>query len=169
MKPENLKVRDCVGCGFCCIKAPCELSRRIYDGASTSCPALIWNKKEQRYYCDLVLSGPRKEEYSRELYIAEGCCCGLNSWRNDIQPRRDKDFEKPIEFKPLQLEKIFVEFLNSLAKQFISGDVFYLTLFGMKEKLIQLGYNDNQIKNIMKSIEYHFNENRNSRIKNFMG
>lgn len=72
---------QCVGCGFCCIKTPCDVARRIY-GPISECPKLRWNG--ERYVCELVeLPGQLGEDYRKELHIGAGCCAGLNSWRGD--------------------------------------------------------------------------------------
>ena len=84
---EDLKVKPCVGCGFCCITAKCSAGQRLYPSAKT-CPALLWSDEKNRYYCDLMsLPGNIGFEYRKELYAGEGCCAGLNSWRNDIKNR----------------------------------------------------------------------------------
>ncbi len=95
---ESLRApRQCVGCGFCCIKAPCGIVRRERPefewGGEDGCPELEWSDEEGRYFCGVVkgAEGELKEQCSKELYIGEGCCCGLNSWRSDVQPRREKD------------------------------------------------------------------------------
>ena len=78
---------DCVGCGFCCIKSACMYEIMLH-GNKTQCPELIWDKKKKRYFCNLVL---KKEINVKFLFIGEGCCCGLNSWRQNVQPQRNID------------------------------------------------------------------------------
>jgi len=77
----------CVGCGFCCIKSPCGLELMVH-GNNLQCPELLWNQEKNRYFCNFVL---KKEIDITPLYIGEGCCCGLNSWRQKVQPRREID------------------------------------------------------------------------------
>ena len=67
----------CVGCGFCCMKTPCGLSRLLFD--KRDCPALHW--QDSRYVCDLA------SVYPAELRIGAGCCCNLNTWRRDVRNR----------------------------------------------------------------------------------
>jgi hypothetical protein len=70
--------RRCVGCGYCCIKVPCAQS--LHTWGKRDCPALVWNGK--RYICE-------KAGQWSELYIGEGCCASLNTWRLDVRNRDD--------------------------------------------------------------------------------
>ena len=82
------KFKKCVGCGYCCIKAKCVASERLYPNAKI-CPQLKW--LGDRYICGLMtLPGSTGEFYRRELAANEGCSSGLNSWRQDIR-RRDNN------------------------------------------------------------------------------
>ena len=67
--------RPCVGCGYCCKRAPCVL------GEDTPCRELVF--KDKRYWCGLVLAakGEDKEYMEIDLCIGEGCCSSLNSDR----------------------------------------------------------------------------------------
>ena len=67
-EPEIGKIRDCVGCGFCCYKSP------HYPGTNGICMNLEWDDKQD---------GIHGLTYRRMLYIGEGCCSGLNSWRRE--------------------------------------------------------------------------------------
>lgn len=68
---------DCVGCGYCCIKVPC--TRSLATFGKLDCPALVWNG--ERYRCAMA------EEWGAELYMGEGCCAALNTWRLDVRNR----------------------------------------------------------------------------------
>lgn len=68
----------CVGCSFCCVKAPCALSVELYKGKEP-CPALYWNGT--MYRCGLA------PLFGEELAIGAGCSSSLNSWRQDIKER----------------------------------------------------------------------------------
>jgi hypothetical protein len=68
----------CNGCGFCCIKAQCLLSVKLF-GRCDICPALEWIGS--RHICRLA------KGHSEELYIGAGCCASLNSWRKDLKDR----------------------------------------------------------------------------------
>lgn len=121
-----IKVKDCVGCGFCCTKAVCAAGIRVH-GPVTSCPSLIWDEEKHRHLCKLAtLPGDLGFRYREELYIGAGCCCGLfNDWRNNIQDRTLKPKNKIIE-----IDRHFKLFLYNLGKQWISKDVLSLTLMG---------------------------------------
>lgn len=80
-------VRKCVGCGFCCISSACALEMYLY-GNQEQCPDLQWDKEQNRYVCNLVVIGHKNVEW---LFIGAGCCSGLNTWRNNVQKRREID------------------------------------------------------------------------------
>lgn len=76
--------RPCVGCGFCCLKAPCTLSMGKFG--ERRCPALKWN--EERYICELA------SDHWEGLHIGAGCCCALNTWRLDVRNRDEERMEE---------------------------------------------------------------------------
>ena len=46
-----------------------------------------WDESKRRYFCERCLKpGKLGEMYREELYVGAGCCCGLNSWRQNIPP-----------------------------------------------------------------------------------
>lgn len=71
----------CAGCGYCCMKAQCNLSI-ITHGRKEKCPELIW--VEDRYRCLLVI---RSDDTRLSLCIGEGCTSVLNIWRKDVKMR----------------------------------------------------------------------------------
>lgn len=78
--------RPCVGCGFCCIKAPCAAAVRVYAIRQGRCPGLVWDTT--RYRCALMqLQGQAGDDYRRELAAGVGCCAGLNTWRQEVKER----------------------------------------------------------------------------------
>ena len=77
-------VRRCVGCSHCCVKSQCAASQRVY-GIVARCPALFY--QGGRYWCRLCY----ETRYREELAIGAGCCCGLNSWRDNIPPPPGED------------------------------------------------------------------------------
>ena len=85
------KSNPCVGCGYCCITAPCILSVSLsLTDRAGNCAALFWTG--ERYLCALVESDSR---FKRELAIGAGCCSSLNTWRNDVKKRsRSDDYEQ---------------------------------------------------------------------------
>ena len=155
---------DCVGCGYCCIKTPCEASRRIYPGA-VECPALYWNENKKNYRCKLMeLPGDIGRGFREELYANTGCSSTLgNEWRKDIKQRfKPTGFVNP-------LPKIFQIFMRSLSKQFISTDALILAVYEMERELNKDGYDKQEINDICNSILNSFKENRSKQLKNFMG
>lgn len=73
---------DCVGCGYCCMKAMCSVGVREHGGDEGRCPYLVW--ENDRYWCYLVLT----EKVSwKELFIECGCSSSLNNWRYDVKFR----------------------------------------------------------------------------------
>ena len=86
---DGILVKPCIGCGFCCIKSKCGASPEK-DPPTPTCPSLIWYEKDKRYYCNLCLTpGEEGNSYKKNLYINAGCCCNLNSWRNDVKKRTE--------------------------------------------------------------------------------
>lgn len=73
--------KDCVGCGYCCLKGQCIYSIRKY-GNKKRCPALLWNAKKKRYFCLLVIDN---DSLRVGLAIGEGCSSSLfNEWRSNV-------------------------------------------------------------------------------------
>jgi len=65
----------CVGCGYCCRKAPCVL------GEGVPCVELV--ERDGRWWCGLVLAatGEDREMIELDLFIGDGCCSSFNSDR----------------------------------------------------------------------------------------
>lgn len=63
--------KPCLGCGYCCSKAPCVL------GEGIPCKELV--HKDGRYWCGLVLNASEEERelFEIDLGIGEGCCSSL--------------------------------------------------------------------------------------------
>jgi len=75
--------KPCVGCGYCCIEATCTLGLLLHPAhMREQCPSLYWDEAQSMYRCKEVA------EFSHSLYIGQGCCSPLNSWRTDVR-RRD--------------------------------------------------------------------------------
>ncbi len=77
-KPIETNWKECVGCGYCCLKAQCAVSLDVY-GPLARCKALYWNGS--MYRCGLA------KLWTEELAIGEGCCSSLNTWRQDVRER----------------------------------------------------------------------------------
>jgi hypothetical protein len=83
---NKLAIKRCIGCGYCCRKAVCDIGQYVYGiMPGEICPGLLWNEKEQRYRCSLVI-----ENYPniyKILSINEGCCSNMNTWRRKVKKR----------------------------------------------------------------------------------
>ena len=160
-----LTIRKCVGCGYCCIKTPCDVARRLYPGVR-SCPQLLWIEEDNRYKCGLMMiSGPIGVEYKKELYAGAGCCSALNSWRQDVKKRDNLDMD--MIWNPL--DQIFQIFLRRLASEFISNDSIFLAVSGMEKELEEKGYSKKEIEHIKTMILYQFRQNQSNFNEKFMG
>lgn len=160
---EKIKTTPCVGCGYCCIKTPCDASRRLYPGAS-HCPQLLW--LDDRYECGLMkIAGLVGEGYRQELHAGEGCCCSLNDWRKNVK-RREPQLNRTL-INPLP--EVMQVFIKCLAAEFMSGDKMFMTLHKMGVLLKESGYDEDEIENIKTCSMHVFSENQNSFMKEFMG
>lgn len=74
---------SCVGCGWCCLDNPCEVSHQAF-GYTARCPALKWTGA--RYVCELVLRPVAGVDLS-PLFVGQGCCARHNAWREDVKDR----------------------------------------------------------------------------------
>lgn len=156
-------VKPCVGCGYCCIKTPCDVSRRVHGNGVTQCPELQWNG--ERYICKIIV-GPLSKRYKEELYIGEGCCSNLNSWRQEVKPRLREDDTKLSIFS---LDPTFQKFLFCMAQEWISGDKIKLILYSFKDILKKDGKSKDEIESTLKLIIHCLRSNRKSYIDEFMG
>lgn len=158
-----MNVKPCVGCGYCCMKTPCDVSRRLYPNA-TVCPQLIWT--DVRYECGLMkISGPLGEDYRKELHAGAGCCCGLNSWRQDVK-KRVPELQRT-NYNPLP--EVMQVFIKNLGRQFISGDVIHLTLAAFQVDMVEKGYEPDEVNYLVKNIYHAFDNQRSSFTKGFIG
>jgi hypothetical protein len=71
----DISVRNCIGCGFCCRKAPC-----VYGTCDPGqdCKHLFWDG--QRWRCHLIAMSP---PHAAALYAGDGCCCGMNTFQRE--------------------------------------------------------------------------------------
>jgi hypothetical protein len=162
---DGVEARECVGCGFCCMQAPCLVSLRIYNGTK-SCPAFYWNESENKYRCKLMeLKGSQGFKYREELSAGAGCCSGLNSWRQNVINRIEPEQKNKIPF-----DKYFQEFVFILGKQWLSGDVVALTLSAFKRSIIEkFGISDKDATQLCSRILHIMREQQSSFTKGFIG
>ena len=71
--------QPCVGCGHCCLAAPCHEALCRGTEPTERCRFLQWDG--ELYRCGLA------EEAAASLDIGEGCCQPLNSWRREVRFR----------------------------------------------------------------------------------
>ena len=78
-KEVETKVRECVGCGYCCMKSTCVVGQ-LESGLPVykPCPYLLWN--DEMYRCELMGRG-------KDVGQGWGCCSNLNSWRKNVKFR----------------------------------------------------------------------------------
>jgi len=151
-KLDGIPIKECVGCGYCCRKAPCALSVSIY-GKVDVCPALIWDETNRRYWCKACkVAGELGARYRAELYIGEGCCCGLNSDRKNI----------PSPAKPVKnYSKEVQVLLKHLGGEWISGDALWLVIHGTAAELKDPGFEVQAL--------HWLKEQRSGMVNSFMG
>lgn len=153
---------DCVGCGYCCLKVPCYVAKRMYGEGITECPDLKWNG--ERYVCRLCeLPNPKGADYRHELHVGVGCCCSLNTWRKDVQPRHNENKSE------IHIDSIFQTFLFSLGKQFISSDCIFLALSKFKSELVEKGYSKEDTESFAALIKHYLYGQRSKFMEDFIG
>ena len=82
---EQYSHTKCLGCGYCCRKAPCSaastLGRVDDDGG---CMELVYDG--ERYRCNLIISPPDHDSdyWKHQLHIGSGCCSSLNTDRKKM-------------------------------------------------------------------------------------
>lgn len=79
--PER-KVAACVGCGYCCKKAPCAAAAsrgRVSDAGE----CLELQHDGERYRCGFIIEPPAEggDWWRSQLAIGAGCCSSLNTER----------------------------------------------------------------------------------------
>lgn len=84
---DELIKRDCIGCGYCCKTARCQVSFieagmnpvDPFDviGEKPDCPYLYFDEKQDKYRCLIA------DKYKEELAIGEGCCSPMNTTRQN--------------------------------------------------------------------------------------
>jgi hypothetical protein len=154
----------CVGCGYCCITAPCAASVRLYPGATT-CPQLEWDG--ERYICGLMrIPGLLGENYRAELYAGAGCCSNLNDWRKDVKKRHRDDSHKYKLESPL--DTISQLLIICLSNQIMSNDQVFLIFSELRIRLMKSGYSPEQTDSIIENANRIYKENKSSKLKSFI-
>lgn len=152
-------MNDCIGCGYCCTKAPCLLARRIHGAGVTECPELIW--EQNRHWCRLPRVQPH---YIYDLHIGAGCCSPLNSWRREPLISR---LSKPMAEVSVQAE--FQDFLHCLGREWVSSDLLELVCLSFTGRLISRGYSPADATAYARRVKGYLYENRSRMAKEMMG
>ena len=79
-----MKVRECVGCGYCCKQSMCMQGIMHTGKLLRECPLLVWSDTDQRYYCKEALVDA---EFGERILVGAGCCSPLNTWRKEVKQR----------------------------------------------------------------------------------
>lgn len=92
LSEREMRVEPCVGCGYCCQKAPCIVGWMMYQRVFGPCPGLTWNEEEQRYFCQVVLDEPEaaREELKKRMAIGAGCSSAMFNTQREAQLARMK-------------------------------------------------------------------------------
>lgn len=156
---------ECIGCGFCCLKVPCEAAQRVYGAGIKLCPALQWDG--ERHRCALMdLPGDLGLNFRKELHAGAGCCSNLNTWRKEpLQDRRPQ----PKSGFVSEIDPIFQTFLHCLGKEWISGDVLMLALSAFKGMLVREGRSEEEAQRLTNQIRYYLRGERTRSLDDFMG
>lgn len=151
---EDFESTPCVGCGYCCRKAPCALAMRIYGNAITKCPALSY--RDGRWWCDVVdnARGSLRDEYVKTLAIGAGCCSSLFN-----QDRENIPAPEPTA-PPVDYRKAFQTLCHILSTEMLSGDQLVLMGFRLRAECGE---------EVIKEYVHWLQEGRAKHIKDFMG
>lgn len=84
--------QPCVGCGHCCSISICAYGQADGGVAYDDVPCPLLRFDGERHWCTLVeqAEGQELEDMRDGLAIEEGCCSGLNTWRDNIIDRTEK-------------------------------------------------------------------------------
>ena len=94
-------IKNCCGCGYCCMKARCAISMLVFDINSKDCPALFF--EDGRFWCRLA----EQKTLKKALYIGDGCSSTMfNTQREAFLRGKGEDYvqsrlgnDKKIKFK----------------------------------------------------------------------
>lgn len=163
---DGVPVKDCIGCGYCCRKAPCSMAMRIHGSHITSCPELKWNGT--RWICGAIdrAVGPLADLYRKELAIGEGCCSSLNTFRMRGYPPTPEEVTIPDKYEALPS---WVQiFMKALANNFINPDALYLSLMAAHAEIADK-VNENYADFVVKELHRFYCGQRSHDSQEFMG
>jgi hypothetical protein len=89
-------MKECVGCGYCCIKCPCVFGQILHHfiNYKERCPYLEWTG--EKYHCRAMTSMKNKKDATqnewviylmREQMLGNGCENPRNHFRKDVRER----------------------------------------------------------------------------------
>ncbi len=140
---------ECVGCGYCCRKAPCVISKALYN--KNKCPVLTYDGK--RYWCGLI----------RQMAIGEGCSSSLNSDRSIMVKQKNELM------LPIPASNILTSFLKSFSRQWYSSDMLFMMLQSMAYDLKEKGFKEKDIEETINKIKICMGVTRSKEAVDFMG
>lgn len=145
MEKEILETKPCIGCGYCCAKAQCIISIRIY-GRTRRCPSLRWNG--QRHVCVLMLDqNLLYQQYRKELGEGLGCCSSLNSWRSE--PLKDRTEGRFLEDGTMMISPLMDCFLKVLLEEVeLNSDMKCNIALKLNEALKKEGFSTKEVAEI---------------------
>lgn len=128
----------CVGCGYCCRKAPCAVAQRIHGPGIVDlyvkkegyCPSLTWDAEKKRYFCKPCADPILGARYREELAAGAGCCSSMNSDRRNIPP-------PPQVEAPYKLSRETRELLRAMGREFMSSDKLSLIIWSCADHLCE--------------------------------
>lgn len=86
---------DCIGCGYCCTKAPCPTSIKLLGANIIKCSFLYW--ENGRHWCSLITNTEKKvsNRYRMDLAIGAGCSSSMfNTFRKELKDRTNIEYER---------------------------------------------------------------------------
>jgi hypothetical protein len=103
------------------------MAQRIHGPGLTKCPELTFH--DDRWWCGAVerARGPYLDDVKLQLSIGAGCCCGLNTDRQNIP--------KPTPKQPaVDWKRAFQHLSVILGKQWVSGDMIFLIAMDLQNE-----------------------------------
>lgn len=150
-------MKQCIGCGFCCKKAPCEIA--IQNGLFESgkgCKKLIWDEENWRYWCGVIKDNRLMyDAYAEGLAIGAGCCCGLNSDRLNIPAPDAEVRELTVDWR-----RAFQILSASVGREWVGGDVISFIAGNVMREAGEF---------VGREFVRHVKDQRRSNINSFMG
>lgn len=143
---------------------------RVHGNGITSCPSLEWDG--ERWRCALVGPGMVEtlaETYRRELFIGDGCCCSLNTDRQNIPtPQQLEIARKRERMSPdaREMLRVFEALLRALGRAWVGGDAKYLIV---QDTATRLGLDDKAREEFVKRCLHVMSEESSSFVNEFMG